>query len=170
MINVNLFQRFPVFKKEKKKQFINMLIIMYMYFNLDLLFHLETSKNNKWNINQIFIKHWLLFFFFLQLLKPFSKYTRLTIIIQIKLLLTTVKLPVGLMLFSHYYVLLLKRQVFVNQEKQLFLLIVFRPIVSTCLHKTEKILLSNTNLWKLNMVHSQNSMLILSNIACDIWL
>lgn len=34
-----------------------------MYFNLDLLFHLETSKNNKWNIYQIFIKHWLLFFF-----------------------------------------------------------------------------------------------------------
>lgn len=45
------------------KQFINMLITMYMYFNLDLLFHLETSKNNKWNIYQIFIKHWLLFFF-----------------------------------------------------------------------------------------------------------
>lgn len=137
-----------------------------MYFNLDLLFHLETSKNNKWNIYQIFIKHWLLFFF--TIMKPFSKYTRLTIIIQIKLLLTTVKL--SLMLFSHYYVLLLKRQVFVNQEKQLFLLNVFRPIVSTCLHKTEKILLSNTNLWKLNMVHSQNSMFILSNIACDIWL
>lgn len=36
---------------------------MYIYFNLDLVFHLETSKNNKWNINQIFIKHWLLFFF-----------------------------------------------------------------------------------------------------------
>lgn len=139
-----------------------------MYFNLDLLFHLETSKNNKWNIYQIFIKHWLLFFF-LQLWKPFSKYTRLTIIIQIKLLLTTVKL--GLMLFSHYYVLIVTQEAgFVNQEKQLFLLNVFRPIVSTCLHKTEKILLSNTNLWKLNMVHSQNSMFILSNIACDIWL
>lgn len=36
---------------------------MYIYFNLDLVFHLETSKNNKWNIYQTFIKHWLLFFF-----------------------------------------------------------------------------------------------------------
>lgn len=58
------FSRGFQFLKKKKKQFINMLIIMYIYFNLDLVFHLETSKNNKWNINQIFIKHWLLFFFY----------------------------------------------------------------------------------------------------------
>lgn len=115
-----------------------------MYFTLDLLFHLETNKMiSKLLIN--FCKALVINFFLT--IKPFSKYMKLAVIIQIKLLLTMMKL--SLMLFTHcyvmlpiyplscnvayYYVLSLKRQVLVNQKKQLFLF----QSDSVCKHKTE---------------------------------
>lgn len=44
--------------------FINMLIIMYMYFTLELIFHLERSKNDKYIILLNFVQYWSFILFY----------------------------------------------------------------------------------------------------------
>lgn len=44
--------------------FINMLIIMYMYFILELIFYFERSKNDKYIILLNFVKYWLFILFY----------------------------------------------------------------------------------------------------------
>lgn len=109
-----------------------MLIIMYLYFTLELIFHLETSKNDKYVILLNFVKYWSFILFYILAIfqvhvhEIFNYLSNKTVVDGNEATGFDVINPLYVMLPIYITTLSLLRQVSVNQRKQLFFNQVFQ--------------------------------------------